>query len=393
MRIALIGIGQAGGKIADKLLEYDLKEIENSNFVQGCVAVNTARKDLEGLEYVPEDNRELIGETMVKGNGVGADNAKGRDVMQSEYDEIISYLQDMPLHKIDAFVITAALGGGTGSGGLPVLSKELRRRYSEPVYGLGILPAKNEGKIYSVNAARSLESSVEETDNLLTFDNDLWRRGESIKSSYDYMNSQIAQIFGTLFASGEVDKNAETAQSVVDASEIINTLGCGGITSIGYAKSTLDDVSVNPGLIQRFISGHQIDQHEATTRMRSLAESAVSGRMTLDCNPKSTERSLVVFSGPSNFLTRKGTEEGTSIVEEKTDCMEVRGGDYPRNINRVSSIVVLSGVYDVPRIKDLQKTAVEADEKIKKARNEREEKLQSLLQDEAAEEIDSLLDL
>lgn len=393
MRIGLIGIGQAGGKITDKLLEYDVEYNSGSNFVQGCVAVNTAQQDLDGLQRVPEENRVLIGESRFKGNGVGADNTKGRDVMESETNEVLSYVNDMPLHKIDAFILVAALGGGTGSGGLPVLARELKKSYSEPVYGIGVLPAEDEGSIYSVNAARSFESCVEETDNLMVFDNDLWSKGQSLQESYRDLNEKIAVRFGNLFAAGEVNQADETAQSVVDASEVINTLSCGGVTAIGYAESQLDESQVNPGLLKKFMTDTSVDENECTTRMRSLAENSITGRLTINANIDSTERALIVFSGPSKFLTRKGTEEGRSVIERRTDCMEVRGGDYPRNIPAVSATVVLSGLYDIPRVRELQELAVKADNEISQMRNEREDKLEELLQEEQAEDIDSLLDL
>lgn len=392
MRIALIGVGQAGGKIADRLLEYDVKREDTGEFVQGCIAVNTARQDLQGLNTIPEDNRILIGESTVKGNGVGADNTKGRDVMAKEYNEVISNLDDVPIHKVDAFVISAALGGGTGSGGLPVLARELKKTYSEPVYGIGVLPSKDEGTIYSLNAARSLESCVEQTDNLMVFDNDLWSRGQTIESAYENMNQKIAERFGTLFSAGEIREGHEVAQSVVDASEVINTLECGGITSIGYAESSVQPEKVNPGLLKRFTSDTEIDQNEATARMRSLAENSISGQLTIQANIESTERALIVFSGPSKLLTRKGTEEGRKVIEDRTDCMEVRGGDYPRNTNAVSATVVLSGLYSVPRIKELQQTAVKANDQIEKTRGNRDDNLESLLEEDEAEEIDSLLD-
>jgi cell division GTPase FtsZ len=393
MRIGLIGLGQAGGKIADRLLEYDLNENDGGHFVQGCVAVNTARQDLSGLDMVPEENRVLMGESRVKGNGVGADNTKGRDIMEEEVGEVLQYVNEMPIHNIDAFVLTAALGGGTGSGGMPVLARELSRRFSEPVFGLGVLPAEDEGSIYSINAARSLEACVEETDNLMIFDNELWSKGKSLEDSYRELNDKLASRFGTLFSAGEVEDNTDSAQSVVDASEVINTLDCGGITSIGYAEAQLDNEKVNPGLIKRFMGGSKVDENKATTRMRTLAEKSISGKLTLQANIESTERALILYSGPPKFLTRKGTEEGRSIIERRCDCMEVRGGDYPRNHPSVTATVVLSGLYDVPRVKELQKMAVEADKEIKQMREEREDNMEKLLQEEAAEEIDSLLDL
>lgn len=392
MRIALIGIGQAGGKITDKLLEYDSEYNEGDSFVQGCLAINTANQDLSGLNRVPSENRVLYGETYVKGNGVGADNEKGRDIMEEEVNEILSHINKIDLHLVDAFVLVAALGGGTGSGGLPVLARELKKNYSEPVFGLGILPSKDEGSIYTVNAARSFQSSVEQTDNLMLFDNDAWSKGKSIRDSYTELNNKIASRYGNLFAAGEVSEQGETAQSVVDASEIINTLECGGITSIGYSQSTVEESKFNPGLLERFLVDTSTDKNENTTRMRSLAQNSITGRLTIDANIDSTERGLIVYSGPSKFLTRKGMEEGRSVVEEYTGSREVRGGDYPRDAPVVSATVVLSGLHSIPRIRELQRIAVEAENRITDVRNEREEKLNELLEEEEAEEIDNLLE-
>lgn len=393
MRIALIGIGQGGGKVTDKLLEYDSKK-GGSKFIQGCVAVNTARQDLKGLEYVPEDNRELIGESEVKGNGVGADNRRGRDIMQKEYSEVMKHLNDMPIHKIDAFLTVAALGGGTGSGGMPVIAEKIKERFEEPVYGLGILPSTEEGQIYSVNAARSLESCVNKTDNLMIFDNDEFNRGaKNLEAWYDELNTMLAERFGTLLSSGEVGEDDYAAESVVDASEVINTLECGGITSLGYASDELDPEDVNPGILSKIVGDNEVDEGENVSRLKGLCQKSLSGRLTLKANIESTERALVIFSGPPKYLSRKGIEEGRSVIERRTNCMEVRGGDYPRpNFGKVTVTVVLSGLHDISRIRELQKIAVEADKKIQDVREQRDENLDELLQNEDAEEIDNLLD-
>ncbi|MDX1747883.1 MAG: cell division protein, partial [Halobacteriales archaeon] len=86
MKLALIGFGQAGGKIVDKFLWYD--EVTNSNIVRSAVAVNTAKADLLGLEHVPQENRVLIGQSRVKGHGVGADNELGAEIAEEDIDEI-----------------------------------------------------------------------------------------------------------------------------------------------------------------------------------------------------------------------------------------------------------------------------------------------------------------
>jgi len=223
MKLAMIGFGQAGGKILDKFLEHDQRT--GSNIVRAAVAVNTAKADLMGLERVPEDNRVLIGQSRVKGHGVGADNELGAEVAEEDIDEVMNAMDDVPAHEIDAFLIVAGMGGGTGSGGGPVLARHLKRIYTEPVYALGVLPGSDEGGIYTLNAARSFQTFIRETDNLLVFDNDAWRQsGESVQGGYDEINEEIVTRFGLLFGAGEVTRDGEVAESVVDSSEIINTL-------------------------------------------------------------------------------------------------------------------------------------------------------------------------
>ena len=58
MKLALIGFGQAGGKIVDKFLLYDKQT--KSNIVREAIAINTAKADLMGLSNVAGDKRILI---------------------------------------------------------------------------------------------------------------------------------------------------------------------------------------------------------------------------------------------------------------------------------------------------------------------------------------------
>src|SRR6056297_4223089 len=178
MKLAMIGFGQAGGKIVDKFVEYDRRT--GAGVVRSAIAVNTAKADLAGLDNVPQENRVLIGQARVKGHGVGADNELGAEVAEEDIDEVQNAIDQVAVHEIDAFLIVAGMGGGTGSGGAPVIAKHLKRIYTEPVYGLGILPGSDEGGIYTLNAARSFQTFVREVDNLMLFDNDAWRSsGES----------------------------------------------------------------------------------------------------------------------------------------------------------------------------------------------------------------------
>ncbi len=392
MKLAMIGFGQAGGKIVDKFLEYDAET--GSNIVRAAVAVNSAKADLMGLQQIPEENRVLIGQSRVKGHGVGADNELGAEIAEEDIDEIQGSIDSIPVHEVDAFLVVAGLGGGTGSGGAPVISKHLKRIYTEPVYGLGVLPGSDEGGIYTLNAARSFQTFVREVDNLLVFDNDSWRKtGESVQSGYDEIISEIVRRFGILFGAGEVQRGQEVAESVVDSSEIINTLAGGGVSTVGFAEEEVEETS-SGGLLSRFRGGGSdpdtADSAHTTNRITSLVRKATLGRLTLPCEVEGTERALLVMAGPSKYLNRKGIERGRKWLEEQTGSMEVRGGDYPTDgSGRVSSVVLLSGVTNVPRIKELQQVAIEAQDNIDEIRDESEENLSNLV-NEDSDELESL---
>ncbi len=379
MKIFLIGIGQGGGKIADLFLEYDRRT--RHNCITRAIAINTARSDLLGLKNIPMEDRILIGESIVKGHGVGADNELGARVAAEDIYTIQSAIDQRGTHEIDAFLIVAGLGGGTGSGGAPVIARRLKKLYVEPVYGLGILPARDEGGLYSLNAARSLMTFVKEVDNLFLFDNEPWKKeGESLEDAYAFMNEEIVRRFGILFGAGESN---EVGQVVVDAAEIINTLRGGGISTVGYA---VEEVSKKKkgGLFKRVKKDKSsLETLDATTKITSLTRRAVMGRLTLSCDISSAERGLIVVAGPPEELSRKGIEKAKLWVEEMIRGTEVRGGDYPvPKSDYVAAVTVFSGVTDVPRIKELQELAVNAQKTIQEFDSKKEEKHESLWRDD-----------
>ncbi|CQR48570.1 MULTISPECIES: tubulin/FtsZ family protein [Haloferax] len=394
MKLAMIGFGQAGGKVVDKFVEYDRER--NAGIVRAAVAVNSAKADLLGLKNIPKDQRVLIGQSRVKGHGVGADNELGAEIAEEDIDEVQGAIDSIPVHEVDAFLVVSGLGGGTGSGGAPVLAKHLKRIYTEPVYGIGILPGSDEGGIYTLNAARSFQTFVREVDNLLVFDNDAWRKtGESVQGGYDEINAEIVNRFGVLFGAGEVQDGQEVAESVVDSSEIINTLAGGGVSTVGYASEGVEPrKNKGGGLLSRLTGGDEpddnLDTAHTTNRITSLVRKAALGRLTLPCEIEGAERALLVLAGPPEHLNRKGIERGRKWIEEQTGSMEVRGGDYPiPGAEKVASVILLSGVTNVPRIKELQQVAIEAQDNIEEIRQESDSNLETLINDDE-DELESL---
>jgi len=337
MKVVLIGVGQAGGKLTQALVEFDRRM--GFDAVRGALAVNSAKADLQSLDL----DTVLIGQDRVKGHGVGGDNELGAEIMQTDATEVMDNIDGRITAEADAVVVVAGLGGGTGSGGAPVLAKELNRVYSVPIYALGVLPGRGEGAMYQANAGRSLKTLVREADATLLVDNDAWHgAGESVEEAFDAINEAIAQRVGLLFASGEAVDGV--AESVVDSSEVINTLREGGIAALGYASAEASEDSAE-----------NVNTVTSVTRKALLTGTSLPQAVTADS-------ALLVVAGQSERIPRKGVERARSWVEEETGSMQVRGGDFPLDSDHLASLVLLGGVERGQRIEEFMERAREAQE-------------------------------
>jgi len=371
MRFFMIGFGQAGGKILDMFIENE--KMRGSNIRMRWLAINSARTDLTGLKHVPVQDRILIGQTLVKGHGVGTDNRMGAKVAQEDIETILNAIDERGTHDMDAFLIIAGLGGGTGSGGAPVLAKYLSKMYSEPVYAVGILPAPEEGKLYSLNAARSMISILKYVDNLILVDNGAWKfEGMSLKESFAKINEEIVRRLSLLARAGEPIEEDVVGEMVVDSSEVVNTLRGGGISSIGYATTLAESAEKKKRGFKLFGKKEEEElealENDKPMKIATLVRRAALGRLTVPCNIHSAERALVLVAGPPEHLDRKGLEKAKIWLEEQIAGVEVRAGDYPtRRTKYVAALVLLANVTDIPRVKELQRLAAEAKEEAEEA--------------------------
>jgi cell division GTPase FtsZ len=373
MKVLVIGLGQAGGKIADMCLADDRKSNVPHTFE--VLAVNSAVSDLMGLQYIPQEDRVLIGETAVKGHGVGADNKKGAEIAEDEVEVVMNKISKINVSDLDAFFVAAGLGGGTGSGAISVITKQLKSVYDEPVYAIGILPAENEGDIYTLNTARSLKALLPNCDATIIVDNGAFlRSGESVKEAYDRINSEVVKRIGILCRAGEIRSRKQVGEMVVDASEVINTFRGGNICSIGYASEAVK----REGFFTRLFKKRQYEIGKAS-RILSVSKRAVKGRLLLPCDYKSANRALIIVAGPPAQLDRKGIEKAREWLEGTIAGTEVRGGDYPlRTSGYVGCVVLLAGVTNAPRVKYMLERARDVQEKIG-SEPEREKDLDSIL--------------
>lgn len=365
MQLGIIGVGGAGGKIVDELLQYESET--GYNFVHDAVVFNTAKSDLMGLSTISKDKRILIGEKRVKGHGCGSDIQLGAQIFEDSIQEVQLELDDIPVYDVDAVLVVAGLGGGT-AGGSPVIAKQIRRVYRKPVYGLGVLPSADEGGIFTLNTAKCLPTFRREVDNLLLFDNDAWiKRDSPEKEQYENINEHIAKRFGTLFRIDEINQDNNSIETTLDTSDIIDTLSKGDVSTVGYAEKEIKQSS-SDGLVSRFINKEDDDDDPTADRkevVTTLIRKSTLSNLTIPYEIGNSESVLTAFRTSNKYSNTTGIENGKKWLEKQTGSQEIVVGEYlDHDAGLISSTVLISDLEEVPRIKEIQLVAEEAEKAV-----------------------------
>ena len=345
MRIGVIGIGQAGGRIAD-LLTYHSMWGRHQGIVPFALAVNSAQADLLGLQTIEKKDRILVGQTVVKGHGVGLNRKVGAKTAKQGLHSITHAVTEKGVHHVDAFLVIAGLGGGTGSGGAPVIITRLREVYEEPIYLIGILPSEDEGKLMASNAIECLQEVDGIVNGILLFDNDVWKKeGLALQTSYSKMNYELVKPMPLMLGAGET-ANDRVGIKVIDASDIINSWQ--GFSYIGYsemkAKSARDRFLF-------FRKKNSMDQLSPAQRCYTAVRNAATLRLTGECDIKKAKKALMIIAGPPDELNMEGFSHAKSWLEDSIATSEVRGGDCPiRGWDSVAAVVLLSGYSESTRL-------------------------------------------
>ncbi len=360
MKFALLGVGGAGCRVVDQILQ--IEQGSDRSFSGGNVlAYDTDKSIFETLEAVPLDRHVLVGDTHEALGGTGSDNDidQAAAVAQEDRDELHREFDKLDLHEMDAIFVVAGFGGGTGGGVGPVIVEALTAVSELPVYVLGMLPTDSENATTTVNAARSLQSFVTHADNTILFDNESWYDAETeLTEQYTELNETLAHRLLAVFAAGE-RQSADIAENRLDTSDVMRVMETGGVSTLGYAETAVHNPTT---LLQRLRALFRNGEDESTTdaiRIKDLVHAAAESELTLPCDRSSTERALVVLSGPPHLCSRKGFEKARQWLEAETDTVVVLAGDEPRpSADDLRVAVLFSNVTTVPRIEELKEAAV-----------------------------------
>jgi len=154
--IKVVGVGGGGVNAVNRMIERGLKGVE-------FIAVNT---DAQALLMSDADVKLDIGRELTRGLGAGADPEIGRRAAEDHAEEI-----EQALSGADMVFVTAGEGGGTGTGGAPVVAR-IAKSVGALTVGIVTKPFGFEGKRRQAQAEEGVASLREEVDTLIVVPND-----------------------------------------------------------------------------------------------------------------------------------------------------------------------------------------------------------------------------
>jgi cell division protein FtsZ len=154
--IKVVGIGGGGVNAVNRMIEVGLKGVE-------FIAINT---DAQALLMSDADVKLDIGRELTRGLGAGADPDVGQKAAEDHAEEI-----EEVLRGADMVFVTAGEGGGTGTGGAPVVAR-IARSIGALTIGVVTRPFGFEGRRRAHSADTGIDSLREEVDTLIVIPND-----------------------------------------------------------------------------------------------------------------------------------------------------------------------------------------------------------------------------
>ena len=154
--IKVVGIGGGGVNAVNRMIDVGLKGVE-------FIAINT---DAQALLMSDADVKLDIGRKLTRGLGAGAAPEIGRQAALDHIDEI-----EEVLRGADMVFVTAGEGGGTGTGGAPIVAK-VAKDLGALTVGVVTKPFTFEGKRRTAQADEGIENLRTEVDTLIVIPND-----------------------------------------------------------------------------------------------------------------------------------------------------------------------------------------------------------------------------
>lgn len=154
--IKVVGIGGGGVNAVNRMIDVGLRGVE-------FIAINT---DAQALLMSDADVKLDVGRELTRGLGAGANPEVGRQAAEDHAEEI-----EEVLRGADMVFVTAGEGGGTGTGGAPVVAR-IARSLGALTIGVVTRPFTFEGRRRATSAENGIDALRDEVDTLIVIPND-----------------------------------------------------------------------------------------------------------------------------------------------------------------------------------------------------------------------------
>ena len=245
--IKVVGIGGGGVNAVNRMIEQGLKGVE-------FIAINT---DAQALLMSDADVKLDVGRDSTRGLGAGADPEVGRKAADDAKDEIEELLRGA-----DMVFVTAGEGGGTGTGGAPVVAT-IARKLGALTVGVVTRPFSFEGKRRSNQAETGISSLRESCDTLIVIPNDrLLQMGDAAVSLMDAFRSADEVLLNGV--QGITDLITTPGLINVDFADVKGIMSGAGTALMGIGSARGDgralkaaEIAINSPLLEASMEGAQ----------------------------------------------------------------------------------------------------------------------------------------
>ena len=245
--IKVVGIGGGGVNAVNRMIEQGLKGVE-------FIAINT---DAQELLMSDADVKLDVGRDSTRGLGAGADPDVGRKAAEDAKDEIEELLRGA-----DMVFVTAGEGGGTGTGGAPVVAN-IARKLGALTVGVVTRPFSFEGKRRSNQAETGIAALRESCDTLIVIPNDrLLQMGDAGVSLMDAFRSADEVLLNGV--QGITDLITTPGLINVDFADVKGIMSGAGTALMGIGSSRGEgralkaaEIAINSPLLEASMEGAQ----------------------------------------------------------------------------------------------------------------------------------------
>lgn len=245
--IKVVGIGGGGVNAVNRMIEQGLKGVE-------FIAINT---DAQALLMSDADVKLDVGRDSTRGLGAGADPEVGRKAAEDAKDEI-----EELLGGADMVFVTAGEGGGTGTGGAPVVAS-IARKLGALTVGVVTRPFSFEGKRRSNQAENGIAALRESCDTLIVIPNDrLLQMGDAAVSLMDAFRSADEVLLNGV--QGITDLITTPGLINVDFADVKGIMSGAGTALMGIGSARGEgrslkaaEIAINSPLLEASMEGAQ----------------------------------------------------------------------------------------------------------------------------------------